>query len=434
LHAKQCALAGEHDKAEQIYRKLTDNMPTPQAYRELFQLYIRHDRQGAEKVARIVNDALVSANRKDDPPAPHAKPTQLRSAVTALRENDNLARPVLKAAADLALREPVHIDALQIFAAIADRLEMLPEAEILYTESIKQPLPPATEALIYGGLLRVLWKNERYEAVIQTCRKALKETQASNTVVLRVDLARALSHLKRWDEALAEADLAVQGAAPNERFTVRLMKARLLAQADRNAQAEAECQILLKESSAPGEAIEVHYLMSGIFSVMGKLAQAEVALQECLKIDADNATINNDLGYLWADQNKRLPEAEAMIRKAILIDRKERQSGPAFGPKREFHDNAMYIDSLGWVLFKQGKLDQALTELLKANAMPEGDDAVIWDHLGEVYAAQGRKAEAIASWRKALDFYAGAKQRKIEDRIRVIRAKMKQLQSGLTPN
>ena len=55
----------------------------------------------------------------------------------------------------------------------------------------------------------------------------------------------------------------------------------------------------------------------------------------------------NNLGYLWADENKRLGRAEKMIREAVAAE----------------PDNAAYRDSLGWVLFRLGKYPQAVAEL-----------------------------------------------------------------------
>jgi tetratricopeptide (TPR) repeat protein len=431
LLAHQLERAGETTKAEKVYRELAESSPTPQVYRDLFLLYLKNNPGGSQKIAQLIDSALDCAARKDTSAESNSAPTQVRALIAAFRENDEIARPVVKAAADNLEKTPPHIDALQIFAAVADRLEMLPEAETLYRLCIKDPLPPATEPLIYGGMLRVLWKARHYEAVVETCRTGLKLTQVSNRVLLRADLARALGQLSRWEEALSEADQAVLEAGDGERFTVRLTHVRLMVQAEKLAAAESECRALLKEFSLPGEALEVHYLLSGLFSAANRGDEAEAELVECLKIDADNPTVNNDLGYLWADRNKNLVEAEAMIRKALALDRKSRDSFVAFAPggAKEFHDNACYVDSLGWVLYRRGKLAEAAQELQRAGALPDGDDPVIWDHLGEVYSAQGLKKEALAAWRKAMDFYAGNKRHNIEERVRVLRDKMKRLEA-----
>ena len=71
------------------------------------------------------------------------------------------------------------------------------------------------------------------------------------------------------------------------------------------ARATVNCRVL------PGEALEVHYLLANVYSNSKRLSEAEAELAECLRIDSDNAAVNNDLGYLLADQNKKLAEAEA---------------------------------------------------------------------------------------------------------------------------
>jgi tetratricopeptide (TPR) repeat protein len=432
LWARQCAAGGQAAKAEKIYRDLADNAPSEQVYRDLFLLYKDHHAQGLEAVVKLVNSAIEASARKDNLPPNTAGPAQARAMVGALRENADLARAVLKTAGGLAGRQPLHLDTLQIFAAIADRLELLPEAEIFYHECIKQPLPAATEPVVYGGMLRVLWKARRYESIVEACRTALKQAQATSRVILRSDLARALAQLGRWDEAQSEVDLAVKDAGDAERFAVRHLRVRLLIEAGRYEQAEAECQALLKEYTLAGEVMEVHYLLANIYSASKRLAQAEAQLTECLKIDAHNATVNNDLGYLWADQNKKLAEAEAMIRKAIEEDRNDRQNLLSLRPEgpKEFHDNACYIDSLGWVLFRRGQLEAARQELERAGALPDGDDPVIWDHLGDVYQALEQRAKAIEAWRKALDFYDQGKRRKIDERYRVLEKKVRGASSG----
>src|SRR5262249_16840233 len=186
--------------------------------------------------------------------------------------------------------------------------ELLQEAEYFYRESIKYPLSPAAEPLIYGSLLRVLWKGQRFEDIVQTCRAALKQTQSSNRVLLRADLARALGYLQRWDDALAEIDQAGPDAKGTEEFTVRHLRVRLLTQAGRFDQAEAECRALLKDHALPGEVLEVRYLLSHVYSVSNRMPEAEAELAECLKIDPTNPSAGNDLAYLWAEQNKNLAE------------------------------------------------------------------------------------------------------------------------------
>ena len=75
----------------------------------------------------------------------------------------------------------------------------------------------------------------------------------------------------------------------------------------------------------------------------------------------------NYLGYFYAEQNRLLPQAQALIKKALEIE----------------PENGAYVDSLGWVYFRQGKVKEAVVELERAKTMLE--DPVIYDHLGDAY-------------------------------------------------
>ena len=75
-----------------------------------------------------------------------------------------------------------------------------------------------------------------------------------------------------------------------------------------------------------------------VYVNLGDFSKGEAELETLLQRNPDEAGVNNDLGYLYADQGKNLEKAEAMIRKAL----------------REEPKNAAYLDSLGWVLFKRG--------------------------------------------------------------------------------
>jgi tetratricopeptide (TPR) repeat protein len=101
-----------------------------------------------------------------------------------------------------------------------------------------------------------------------------------------------------------------------------------------------------------------------------------------------------------------LPEAEKMIRKAIEEERKLKRKYKV----EDEGDNAAYLDSLGWVLFKQGKAKEAKPYLLQAIKQKEGQNVEIYDHLADVHLALGEKAEALAAWKKGIEV-AGAGKR-----------------------
>jgi len=146
---------------------------------------------------------------------------------------------------------------------------------------------------------------------------------------------------------------------------------------------------------------EIRYLLSSVYIDMDQLDKALKQLEFLLKKHPDNATYNNDLGYIWADHDMKLPEAEKLIRKALELERQERKNKPGLKPDED-HDNAAYLDSLGWVLFKLKNYPEAKKYLLEAVKDKEGQHIEILDHLGDVYMALGEKAEAVNTWKKAL--------------------------------
>jgi len=149
------------------------------------------------------------------------------------------------------------------------------------------------------------------------------------------------------------------------------------------------------------------YQLSAEFSTLGHDASHERLLEEVLKIDPDHPLANNDLGYSLADRNERLDDAEAMLVKAT-------QAKPS--------DSAV-LDSLGWVRYKLGKLENPDNQpreayedaaiplleeaalLRKSERRPEIATTVILDHLGDAYWRAGRKEEAESTWQKSVENY-----------------------------
>jgi tetratricopeptide (TPR) repeat protein len=110
----------------------------------------------------------------------------------------------------------------------------------------------------------------------------------------------------------------------------------------------------------------------------------ESSLRKVIAIKPDHAHAYNALGYSLADRNLRLEEARALIDQALKL-----------AP-----DDSYIIDSLGWVLYRQGKPEAALKELQRAYAGRQ--DAEIAAHLGEVLWVLGRRAEAQKVWDEAI--------------------------------
>lgn len=116
----------------------------------------------------------------------------------------------------------------------------------------------------------------------------------------------------------------------------------------------------------------------------GRPDNMEQLLRRLIELNPTHHHAYNALGYSLADRNERLPEAKALIEKALSM-----------AP-----DDAYIQDSLGWVEFRLGNLPRAL-EILRG-AYQKKPDAEIAAHLGEVLWVAGRREEALRVWREAL--------------------------------
>jgi tetratricopeptide (TPR) repeat protein len=108
------------------------------------------------------------------------------------------------------------------------------------------------------------------------------------------------------------------------------------------------------------------------------------AFDALLKLRPDDATLENALGYTLADRRQQLPRAEQLIRRAV-----------AARP-----DNAAFLDSLAWVLYRRGDARAAVPLLERAWRLSQ--EAEIAAHWGEVLWATGAQSEARTVWARAL--------------------------------
>jgi tetratricopeptide (TPR) repeat protein len=132
----------------------------------------------------------------------------------------------------------------------------------------------------------------------------------------------------------------------------------------------------------------------------GLYNKAADLLRKSIALDPENsAEASKYLGYMWADHDMNLEEAEAMIRRAL-------QSEP---------NNASYLDSLGWVEFRKGQFDRALDDLLRAAKTAEREDPVVFEHIGDTYLKLNRTKEALEAWQKALSL--DPKNKNLADKI-----------------
>jgi tetratricopeptide (TPR) repeat protein len=113
--------------------------------------------------------------------------------------------------------------------------------------------------------------------------------------------------------------------------------------------------------------------------------RAEADFLTALQLAPEQPFVLNYLGYSWTEQGRNLPQARQMIEHAL----------------EQRPNDGSIIDSLGWLLLRQGDSAAAVKQLERAVEL-EPEDPTINGHLGDAYWAAGRKQEAQFQWRRAL--------------------------------
>jgi tetratricopeptide (TPR) repeat protein len=160
---------------------------------------------------------------------------------------------------------------------------------------------------------------------------------------------------------------------------------------------------LLKFNDRNGATAERLYLLGHLYNETGEDDKSTAALEKVLEINPDHTGACNDLGYFWVDKGRNLPRAEALIRKAV----DNQPLNPAF------------VDSLGWVLYKQNKIPAAVEQLEKAVSLPGGMEPEVIGHLGDAFFRAGKKDQAIQQWQRALRILQNTP-RKIPDHEKLV--------------
>ncbi len=237
----------------------------------------------------------------------------------------------------------------------------------------------------HASLLREQGKRREALAAIRAARLKYQSSPPVQVAFLQLE-ARTLAELGRADEA-AELLRAKLTGKPEDDFLTYLNIANLYLDAGRGKEAVAAARksLELAPVEQPDAVTQALVMLSSAQERAGDLKGAEETLRRILAKDPNNATALNNLGYFLADHDVRLADALDMTKRAV-------HTQPT---------NPSFLDSLGWVYFKLGQLDEAERYLGDA-ARRNTRSVAIQEHLGDLNQKRGRVEEARVAWRKAL--------------------------------
>ena len=392
----------EWEKAEKHYQVVLASQPAGEVYRRLTEIYRRTTQD--QKLVELLGQILAKSGSLE----------LVEDQIKPLVEDKSRIEAVLKLARDeFGEAKPDQHDALEAAGLLALQAKSYDTAGELFELAIKSKPADKAQVLLRYGL--ELFLGEKFADAVRIFQrgideKALPESNPS----FYFYLAGALAMDGKTDEALAAARTAAEKKPDDPRFESRIPW--IYYHAKRYDEAVDEYRALLKKYDANYDSSEVRsvvhdtrLILSNIAVLQEKLPEAEEWIEQVLDEFPDDEGALNDLGYLWADQNKRLRRAQRMIRQAVEAE----------------PENAAYRDSLGWVLYRLGEYEEAAVEQQKAielsKSKDQESDGVMYDHLGDIHAALGQREQATDAWREAAAAFEKAGEK---DKLEAVRKKL----------
>jgi tetratricopeptide (TPR) repeat protein len=351
-------------------------------------------------------DAALAAIREAGALRPDWEPAAIFEAQVLQRRSPAEAEKILGAFLD---KHPKARDARLNYARVLVLDKRYPQARKQF-ETLLATNPGNTDVIYAVGLLALQLKD--YDVAEQNMKKLLGMRYRDPNGA-RYVLGQIAEERKQWGQAIKWYDqitdgdqalparlrtanaLAKQGKltearaylngldveAPAEKVQLIVAEAQLLRDANRSREAfDFLDKALQKDPDQP----ELLYDFALTAEKLDRFDVLEANLRKLIQVKPDHAHAYNALGYSLAERNTRLPEARKLIERALEL-----------APEDYF-----IVDSLGWVLYRQGDLKGAARELRRAyDGRP---DAEIGAHLGEVLWVMGDHAGADMVWRDSL--------------------------------
>ena len=328
---------------QRLWRRMIDTIPRARVTRE--QLIFLHlaskDYAAAE---RLLGPLLAESS---DDVLVQAAAAELYAATGRTDDLDALVAHHLERSADL--KQPPAADIMQPAMRHAQRAGDV-DRLLELRDRFWTPRPPGARRSV--ELAGVRFIQERYAAAAEIAATAISA---------------------EFDPALSD----------DQDATLSSILARSLLEDGRAAEAEAATDGAMDR--LPKHAAVLGRDLAFAYDELERFEDAERLREKLLERFPDDPQLCNTLGYGWANRGERLDEAEELVQRALGAE----------------PDTAAYLDSMGWVRYKQARFAEAVDLLERGRAAPGGDHAVIVDHVGDAYHRLGDQAKAVRAWTEA---------------------------------
>jgi tetratricopeptide (TPR) repeat protein len=134
------------------------------------------------------------------------------------------------------------------------------------------------------------------------------------------------------------------------------------------------------------QVVRIYSMLGDVYNAAKQYELSDSCYDKVLRLDPENASVMNNYAYYLSLRGNRLNDAERMSKRTLELRPGE----------------ATFMDTYGWVLYKQAKYEKAKEYIQKAvDANPQNADGTLWEHLGDVYYKLNNAEKAVEFWKKA---------------------------------
>jgi len=361
--------------AEAIFKKALEGAENVTAYVGLAEIYRKTNKP--QKLLEVMGKGLKLRNGAE----------QLQSEIEALSEDEKLLDGLIDVATKQLESEKPELEfgSSLILAELSAQANKTDAAVRFYRYGIK--LRKDRSKLLYDKLGSHLLSVDRYAQAAEVYREAADQPSLAR---FKPDYLFSLSQALEMDGKTKEALATIAEAKKTvpDHPLLYFQEAWIHYHSKNWEKAIELFEGVIKKFPKEQRIVRSSQLsLSNIHVQRGDMKKGEAVLEQVFASNPDDIQVNNDLGYLYADQGKKLEQAEKMIRKALKAE----------------PENAAYLDSMGWVLYRLEKFAEAAKYLEQATQLESGSDTTIWDHLGDCYQSMKQSEKAKTAWKKALE-------------------------------
>lgn len=377
--AENLTMAGRYDEALEQYESLIEAEPRESSYRLRMSQILRQRRRFSDSW-----EALEKAQELDPTSLEVKYNTVLL--LEAERRYDEAIEGLNQILDDTESLDysPQERGARIVFLELLGSLQRTQEDYDAARETFAEiaELDPQTRSRVLALDVDTLRAAQRYDDAIEASEAAVAEFPKNRSLIMQ--RASLLSANGQSEEGAELLESLLKGGP--EDLDVYLTLVQIHEKGKQYDRAVAAVEKAEELAETEGQKVGVLFAHASVLERAKRFEESEALFRDLLRKDPKNSSALNYLGYMLADRDVKLDEAHDMIQRALDLE----------------PENGAYLDSLGWVYYRQNKL--ALAERYLVRSLAEfGQDPVVHTHLGDVYFAMGKKEEAQSHWEKGLE-------------------------------